>query len=266
MGSDATADQSDLPPVLRAEAESLPGSASRKPLAAMVIVVVSTVLIVGLSLWYMTREEPLLIQGEADATRIDIAARVDGRVGSRPVSRGDEVATGSVLLTISNPQLLASLKQAMAAKAVTVAELARIEAGTRAEIIAERSAATGAAAADLKLAQQTYDRIKQLTEKDFAAVQQLDQATAALDVATRTLEQANLAYREAVAGATPEERGVARANVAGAQATINVLQAKVDELTVKAPVNAQVYQVRAEVGEYVSPGVPLLSLVDLGDV
>ena len=34
----------------------------------------------------------------------------------------------------------------------------------------------------------------------------------------------------------------------------------------KAPIAAQVYQIGAELGEYVSPGVPLLSLVDLGDV
>ena len=34
----------------------------------------------------------------------------------------------------------------------------------------------------------------------------------------------------------------------------------------KAPIAAQVYQIGAELGEYVSPGVPLLSLIDLGDV
>ena len=32
------------------------------------------------------------------------------------------------------------------------------------------------------------------------------------------------------------------------------------------PIAAQVYQIGAEIGEYVSPGVPLLSLVDLNDV
>jgi HlyD family secretion protein len=37
-----------------------------------------------LSLWYLVRPEPLLVQGEADATRFDIAARVDGRVGETP--------------------------------------------------------------------------------------------------------------------------------------------------------------------------------------
>ena len=38
------------------------------------------------------------------------------------------------------------------------------------------------------------------------------------------------------------------------------------ELTVKAPSNAQVYQTSIDPGEYVSPGAPLLSLVDISDV
>ncbi|MNL45473.1 hypothetical protein D3C87_1681230 [compost metagenome] len=37
-------------------------------------------------------------------------------------------------------------------------------------------------------------------------------------------------------------------------------------MKVSAPVAAEVYQISTELGEYVSPGVPLLSLVDLGNV
>lgn len=243
-----------------------PPTIARPPLAAAAIVIVSVAAIVGLSLWYLLQPQPLLIQGEADATRIDIAARVDGRVGTRPASRGENIAAGDVLLTIDNPQLIAKLNEAQAAKAVAAADLARIEIGTRAEVIAERKAAMAAAAADLKLAQQTYDRTRQLTQRDIAAVQQLDQATASLDVATRRLEQAKLAYEEAMAGYTAEERGVAQASVARAEAAMETLKAQVDELTVRAPAASQVYQVSAELGEYVSPGVPLLSLIDLGDV
>jgi len=243
-----------------------PPVASRPPLIAATIVALSIVAIAGLSVWYLMRPQPLLIQGEADATRIDIAARVDGRLGSRSVSRGDNVAADDVLLTIDNPQLIARLKEAEAAKIVAEADLTRIQVGTRAERIDERKAAIAAAAADLTLAQQNYDRTRQLTQKDFAALQQLDQATASLDVATQKLEQANLAYKEAVAGYTAEERGVALANVAKAAAAIVTLRAQIDELTVKAPAASQVYQVSAELGEYVSPGVPLLSLIDLGDV
>ena len=54
--------------------------------------------------------------------------------------------------------------------------------------------------------------------------------------------------------------------MAKARASIDTIRAQADELVVKAPVAAQVYQIGAELGEYVSPGVPLLSLVDLSDV
>jgi len=233
---------------------------------AALIVMITIIAIMGSSLWYLVQPQPLLVQGEADATRIDIAARVDGRIGRRPVSRGDNVSPGQTLVTIDNPQLLTKLQESEAAKAVALADLARIQIGTRGEVVAERKAAMAAAAASLKLAQQTYDRTRQLTGRDFASVQKLDEATASLDVAQRSLEQAKLAYEEAVAGYTVEERGVAQANVAKAEASIATLRAQVAEMTVTAPVVAQVYQIGAELGEYVSPGVPLLSLVDLGDI
>jgi HlyD family secretion protein len=240
--------------------------APRTPRAAVAIVVITIVVIVGLSLWYLVQPQPLLIQGEADATRFDIAARVEGRVARRPVERGDTVAAGQVLVEIDNPELLAQKREAEAAAAVAQADLTRIEVGTRVEVVNERKAALAASRADATLAQQTFDRTKQLAARDFAPVQKLDESTRALDVAQRGVEQAKFAYDEAVAGYTPEERGVAKAAVAKAEAAIVTLQAQVDELTVKAPIAAQVYQIGSEVGEYVSPGVPLLSLVDLSDV
>ncbi len=74
-------------------------------------------------------------------------------------------------------------------------------------------------------------------------------------------QQAKLALDEAIAGYTVEERGVAQAAVVKADAAIATLQAQVAELTVKAPTAAQVYQTSIDIGEFVSPGVPLLSLV-----
>jgi HlyD family secretion protein len=169
-------------------------------------------------------------------------------------------------VAIDNPELLMKLSEAEAARVVALADFTRIKVGTRAEVVAERKAAVASAQANLTLAQQTYDRVKQVTQGGFEPVAKLDEATASLDVATRTLEQAKLAYQEAVAGYTAEERGVAQAAVAKAEAAIATLQAQVNEMTVKAPIAGQVYQVGAELGEYVSPGVPLLSLVDLSDV
>ena len=245
------------------DAPTTPRNVARVPAILVTLIVAA---IVGLSLWYLVQPQPLIVQGEADATRIDIAARVDGRVGQRPVSRGDNVAAGQLLFAIDNPELVTKLNEAEAALAVAVAQLANIEAGTRAEVIAQRKAAVDSASANVTLAQKTYDRTKELAGPGFAPIQRLDEATDSLRVAERSLDQAKLAYQEAVAGPTAEERGIARANVAQAQASIDTIKAQVDELVVKAPVAAQVYQIGAELGEYVSPGVPLLSLVDLNDV
>ncbi|MFY9875843.1 MAG: efflux RND transporter periplasmic adaptor subunit [Rhodomicrobium sp.] len=241
--------------------------ASPRPLRTPAILVAIIVgAIIGLSLWYLVQPQPLVVQGEADATRVDIAARIDGRVGNRPVERGDNVAAGAVLYEITNPQLLTSLRQAEAAKAVADAQLANTEVGTRQEVIAQRKAAAESAAANLTLAQQTYERTKTLVAEGHAPQQRLDEVTNQLQVAERSSEQAKFAYEEAVAGHTKEERGIARATVVKAQADIDTIRAQVDELVVRAPIAAQVYQIGAELGDYVSPGVPLLSLVDLTDV
>jgi HlyD family secretion protein len=240
-----------------------PPAPSRAP---AVIVTITILVIVVVSLWYLVQPQPLLVQGEADGTRIDISARVDGRVAERPVDRGQNVTAGQVLVTIDNPELLTRLNEAEAAKAVAEADLKRILVGTRVEVVASRRAALAAAEANARLAEQTWNRTKQLTTRDFASVQKLDEATANLDVARRSQQQAKLALDEAIAGYTAEERGVAQAAVVKSDAAITTLKADVAELVVKAPRAAQVYYTSAEVGEFVSPGVPLLSLVDLSDV
>jgi len=239
-----------------------PEPARRTAVVLFVIVAV----IAGLSLWYLFQPQPLVVQGEADATRIDIAARVDGLVLERPVERSDNVNAGQLLLVIDNPELVAKLNEARTAKAVAEANLANVLVGVRKEEIAQREATVAASQASLVLAQQEYNRTKQLSEHDFASQQKLQQETASLDVAKNTLAQAIAAHDEAVAGATREQRAIAQAGVVSADATLKTLQAQVDELRVKAPIAAQVYQIGSELGEYVSPGVPLLSLVDLNDV
>ena len=221
--------------------------------------------IIGLAIWYLVRPEPLLVQGEAESTRIDIAARVSGRLEKIAVARGQNVATGATLLVIDNPELVAELHQAEAEKTVADAELERIKVGTRAEIIAQRKAEIDRATADLTLAQQTYNRTQQLAARQFAPQSKLDEDADALTLAQRRLDQAKLAHDEAVRGFTAEEHQIAEANVGKAAAKVDTIKALVDQLTITAPVASQVYQIPVEEGEVVTPGLPLLSLVDLSD-
>jgi HlyD family secretion protein len=243
--------------------KAAPKSAARVP--AIIVAAVAAV-VIALSTYYLLRPVPLLVQGEVDATRLDIAARVDGRVKEIPVERGQNVPAGAVLVRIDNPETLAKHVQMTAAKAVADAQLANILVGTRVEVIAARKAALERAQAAQVLAQKTFDRVQTLTGQGNAPQARLDQVTDNLHESQRAVDQAKSAYDQAVNGYTKEEREIARANVEKAGADIQAVQSIIDQMAVYAPVAAQVYQRNAEPGEYVSPGVPLVTLIDLADV
>jgi HlyD family secretion protein len=240
----------------------------QRPLTRVPAIIEGVVIavIASLSIWYLVRPLPLLVQGEVDATRLDIAARVDGRVAEIPVVRGQNVAEGAVLVKIDNPETIAKQAQSIAAKVVAEAQLANIRAGTRAEVIAARKAAQERAESNVVLAQKTFDRTRQLAEHGNAPMARLDQATDSLHESQRALDQAKSAYEQAVNGYTREERQIAEANVGKATADIEAVKSIIDQMTVYAPVASQVYQRNIEPGEYVSPGVPLITLIDLGDL
>src|SRR3979411_134441 len=241
-------------------------SASSWPRTPAIIVGVVAAVVIGLSLVYLLRPDPLLVQGEVDATRLDIAARVDGRVKEIPVNRGQNVPAGAVLVQIDKPETLAKYGQMRAAMAVAEAQLANVLVGTRVEAIAARKAEMERAQAALVLAQKTFDRTHTLTEQGNAPQARLDQAPAALHESERAVDQAKSAYHEAANGYTKEERAIARTSVEKANADFQSVQSIIDQLQVYAPVASQIYQRNVEPGEYVSPGVPLVTLIDLADV
>src|SRR5215467_8966509 len=90
---------------------------TRSPTRAPAIIVgIVAAAVAALSIFYLLRPEPLLVQAEVDATRLDIAARVDGRVKEIPVERGQNVAAGAVLVRIDNPETVAKHEQMRTAK------------------------------------------------------------------------------------------------------------------------------------------------------
>jgi HlyD family secretion protein len=238
-------------------------SATRTP---AIIVGTVAIVVAGLSLFYLLRPEPLLVQGEADATRLDIAARVDGRVKEIPVERGQNVPAGAVLVRIDNPESIAKHQQMTAAMAVAQAQLANVLVGTRVETIAAKKAELERAEAAVVLAQKTFDRAQTLTAQGNAPQARLDQTTDSLHESQRAVDQAKSAYDQAVNGYTKEERAIAKADVEKANADVQSVQSIIDQLVVYAPIASQVYQRNVEPGEYVSPGVPLITLIDLADV
>jgi len=233
--------------------------ATRKLIAAWIVVAAAAG---GLALWFMTRAPELVVQGEVEATRIDLAARVSGRVAEVPVDFGDRVTKGQAVVLLDSPQLKAALATARAALAVAEANR-DLAFSTRPETITAREAELAKAEADLLLAQKTYDRVSRLQETSVASAQSLDEVSNKLDAALRAKEAAEANLLLAKNGNSPEQRAVAQAQADQARAVVQQSEADIAELTVLAPIDGQVTARMVEPGKTFAAGAPLISLVDV---
>jgi len=226
--------------------------------------IILSVVVVGLCtlLWFATRPQPLTVQGEVSADRVDVSPRVNGRVAELRFDVGDSVKKGDLLAQLESPQLAATLIATRAALAVAKADYDRVY-STRPETIAGKKADLAAAEADVVLAKAEYDRQAHLITTGFTPQQKVDEATRNLQDATNRRDAAKAALDLAVKGSSDEEKSLATAQVKQAEATLNQREVDVAELTLKSPISGQVTSRVAELGENFSPGAPLFSLIDL---
>jgi len=175
------------------------------------------------------------------------------------------VEHGTTIAELDSPQLVAALVAARAALSVANADLARIN-STRPETIAARRADSAAAQADVTLAKETFDRQNQLASTGNAPQARVDEATRNLEMAARKKDAADAALQLAVAGASPEERALAAAQVKQAEAALSQREVDVAELVIRSPIAGQVTTRIAELGENFSAGAPLFSMVDIRNV
>lgn len=232
---------------------------------AIIIAVVALAGIAALSIWASLAPATVLVQGEVEATRVDIAPKVSGKIAAIHVNEGERVEAGALLVELESPQLMAGLASAEAAAEVARADRERIN-STRPETIAARRAELQKAEADLVLAQQSYDRVAALTDRSVVSQQQFDSAGNSLAAAQAAVAATEANLTLAINGASPEERAVANAQLQQAEASLDQIRTDVGELSVSAPISGEVVSRVAEVGALAAAGAPLLSIVDLDDV
>ena len=232
----------------------------RRRLAMLVAFAVAVASIAVLVKVWREPESSPSIPGMVRQTEIRIAPETTGRLSSIAVQSGQHVRKGDLLAVLDNPDLAALVGEAKAAAASAKAERDRIYSGVRAEEVAIAADAVRTAEANLLLAQQQNVRAVALSAKKFSSRQQLDESTAALAKAQADLELKRAQSAAARAGPTVEERAVADANVALAEATVADLLAKFEKTKLTAPVDGTIGIRVAEPGEIITPGKPVLTI------
>lgn len=206
-----------------------------------------------------------VIQGETDAVHVSVAAKVSGRVDSMYVREGDMVRRGQVVATLDGPEIRARAVQAQATRDAAKAQWDKARNGSREEDIRAARSNYLRAVAAATIAETTFVRLDRLQGDGVVATQRRDEAEASFRTARDGAEASRAQYEVALAGMRKEDRAAVTAELRRADGAVREVSSYVDENTLRSPLDGQVMVKVVEQGELVSPGLPLLTIVDLSD-
>ncbi len=199
-----------------------------------------------------------------------IAPRISGQIATVPVDDNDVVKAGQVLATLDprdNETAVASAEAAVARDTSQFDEISTTV-SRQPSIIEEQQAAVASARAKLTFAQDNARRFGNLATTGAGSVLEHQQADTTL-----AQDQAMLDGAEASLDATRRQLDVLRARRSATEATLKTDEAQLVQATlnlsytqIRAPIDGMVGERSVQVGNYVSPGTTLMTVVPLDQV
>jgi len=227
------------------------------------LLVITAVSFIG---WIVLKPEPLILQGQAEATEVRVSGKVPGRIDKFMVSEGMTVNKGDTLVMISAPELNAKLIQANSAEDAAFAQNQKASKGARAEQITGAYELWQKAEVGVRLAEKTYNRVRNMFNEGVVAAQKNDEAEANYQAALATSKAAKSQYDMALNGAEKEDRLSAAALVNRAKGAVSEVKSYLSETLLVSPINGEVSDVFPKQGELVGSGAPIMNIVDLSDI
>ncbi len=207
--------------------------------------------------------------GRIEATEVDIASKIAGRIDTILVKEGQFVREGEVLAKMDTRVLqeqrleaIAQIKEAQSAVAAAQALLEQRQSETRAaQSLVNQRRRTG-------LRSKTSYAFPLTGTTGAISAQQLDDDRAAAESARAALESAKAQVSASKAAIEAARTNIiqAQTRVEAAQATERRIAADIDDSELKAPRDGRVQYRVAEPGEVLAAGGRVLNMVDLSDV
>jgi HlyD family secretion protein len=205
----------------------------------------------------------LILHGNVDLRQVALAFDGSGRVAELRAEEGQRVKAGTVLAVLDTRTLRLRLDQARAQAEAQRLALAKLQAGSRAEEIAQARSRVDAAAAEVERTGSELSRLREVAaETAGRGVSALDmeRAGTAVKVArARTSEQRD-ALRLAERGTRAEDIAVAAAQLKVAQAQVALLEHELALGELRAPSDGVIRSRLLEVGDMATPQRPVFAL------
>ena len=208
------------------------------------------------------------------AHRIEVAAKVIGRVKWIGVDKGDHVHEGQVIVRLEDDEYQAQLQQAKGQLENLQAKLAEALHGSRPEEIAQALANLDSAKADLEDARLSLDRSRNLRKEGLTPQQSVDDAQTRYDGAVHRVNSFEKTYELVKLGPRQEEIDSLRGQVEQAKGAVAYAETALDNTVIHAPVTGTILERAVEKGEFVTTSFVgdrgakgyVVSLADLNDL
>jgi multidrug resistance efflux pump len=200
-----------------------------------------------------------LIGSLVSANQVSLAFQLGGKVSTIPVKEGDKVSAGETLASLDTSTIALQIAQAQAALDAANATLQNTKAGPTVDDAALAKSNLDRAKATLDQAQAAYDHIGGDSNPFASSSPQV----LALQQAYSGYQGAVASFNLAVNHPTATELELAQAQAAQAQAALNLAKQSAVNSQIVAPFDGTVLWIGPDVGEFVSPGAPALTLADL---
>lgn len=208
--------------------------------------------------------------GRIEATEIDIATKLAGRVSDILVDEGEFVRAGQVLATMQVDTLEAQLREAQAQQrqAVNAVATAKAQVVMRESDKLALQAQVRRAEAELNAAQRRFARTDSLAKDGATSLQVLDDDRAGVQSAEANVAaaMAQVASADAAIIATQAQVISAESQVEAVTATLERIQVEIDDSQLKAPRDGRVQFKVAQPGEVLPAGGRVMNLLDVSDV
>lgn len=224
------------------------------------------VVVVALAGFFLLKDAPEFIQGQAEITEYRVSSKVPSRILKFYVSEGDSVQVGDTLVVLEAPDVMAKLTQADAMETAAKAQDEKVLKGARVQQIQAAYEMWQKAKAGVDIAEKSYKRVKTLFEQGVMTAQKMDEVTAQRDAAVATEKAAKSQYELVREGAEKEDKVAAAAMVSRAKGGVAEVESYVKETVLTAQLPGQIMEVYPQIGELVGSGAPIMSVGVVNDL
>jgi len=208
------------------------------------------------------------------AHRIEVAAKVIGKVKWIGVEKGDRVQEGQVIVRLEDDEYQAQLQQAKGQLANLDAKLAEAMHGSRPEEVAQAQANLDSAKADMNDAKLSIDRALKLRQEGLTPQQSVDDAQTRYDGAVHRVNSLRKTFELVKLGPRQEEIDSLRGQVEQAKGALAFAETTLANTIIRAPVTGTILEREVEKGEFVTTSFVgdrgakgyVVSLADLNDL